>query len=188
MYVYKPKPELQAIIDKAVNLIRPQTADKRDKVFTVCAHIRGGGAKLNDPDRQGGAGGIEKFVRDKVAKCAHYVSKGRVTRGRPVKYFVAADAVPYIDMFKTALSKHRGGLKPGQLVSGADIGNEELKQVIHVGRQANQKGGILRMFLDFEVMRRECDNMVLAPSTFSAMAYMTSEGREFGVQVCFPRA
>ena len=69
------------------------------------------------------------------------------------------------------------------MVSGSDIGNDEIKSVIHVGRQASAKGGIMRMFLDFEMLRRECDNIVLAPSTFSSMAYMTAQTRSTGTQV-----
>jgi hypothetical protein len=181
-YLFKPTPMFASVLSALKPHVR--TVDEFNSVQIVCTHIRTGKIKGgSDPVRQGKMGGFQHFVKNKIAPCAKLVAKNNVLLNikdhspesselipTKTRHFVAADNEEALRIFKQSM--------PGTVVVDAST-VPGLNNVIHLARSGSQvnQEGVTRMLADFEVFRTSCDFIVLAPSTFSNLAYLTSDLR-----------
>jgi hypothetical protein len=171
-YLFTPTAMFAPVVTALTNHVR--SPEEFETVQTVCTHIRTGKIQGgSDPARQGKSGGFQKFVKSKVAKCAQIVAKntgGVLTLPTKTRHFVAADNEQALVVFKQSMGS-------ADIVDGNSV--DGLANVIHLARSGSKVNseGVMRMLADFEVFRRSCDYIVLAPSTFSNLAYFTADLR-----------
>ena len=173
-YLFEPSKTFAPVILTLTNHVRSAEEFADHSVQTVCTHIRTGKIKGgSDPARQGKSGGFVNFVKNKIAPCAKIVAKNTIGMSKvaqKTRYFVAADNDEALKVFKSSM----GG---AEVVDGSTVPG--LNNVMHLARSGGHvnKEGVTRMLADFEVFRRSCDYIILAPSTFSSLAYMTADSR-----------
>jgi hypothetical protein len=169
-YLFKPVPTFFAVIQHLTDAVRSK--DEFNSLETVCTHIRTGKIKGgSDPLRQGKKGGFVKWIQTKIIPCAKMVAAnniGMTNKKTKTRFFVAADNTQALSVFKNGMGVDK------DVVDGSSV--KGLDNVIHLARSGSSlnKAGILRMLGDFEVFRRSCDYIVLAPSTFSSVAFVAS--------------
>ena len=169
-YLFKPTAMFAPIVQALTNHVR--TPEEIETVQTVCTHIRTGKIQGgSDPSRQGKTGGFPNFVKNKIVKCTKIVAKntaGMLTMPIKTRYFIAADNDQALQIFKSAMGSAE------EVIDGSSVPG--LANIIHVARSGSKVNseGVMRMLADFEVFRRSCDYIILAPSTFSNLAYFVS--------------